>query len=79
MREDVEHDLGITRARACYHLKNLYSLDLIHICGWDKTYQQWVPIYKWGNRPDVEKPKALTRSQIVKRYRQRKAEQRATA
>lgn len=71
MREDIQHDLGITRDRARWNLRELYALDLIYICGWDKARNQWAPVYKWGNKPDVEKPAPLTRSQVNRRWRER--------
>lgn len=68
MAEDLMHDLGIQRNCAGRHLRELWTLELIHICNWDRQYQQWVPVYRWGNRPDKERPEAYTNAETRRRY-----------
>ena len=72
MHEDLMHELGIRRNAAARHLRELHMLDLVYICSWDRVYQQWVPVYRWGSRPDVEKPAALTNAQIKRRGKERR-------
>lgn len=69
---DLAHELGVHVRTAQRHLKELYMLDLMYICGWDKEYHQTVPVYKWGNKEDAPRPTALTKVQIAARYRERK-------
>jgi DNA-binding IclR family transcriptional regulator len=69
---DLASELNMHVRTAQRHLKELYMLDLVYICGWDKEYQQTVPVYKWGNKADVPRPTALTWAQRAKRNRERK-------
>jgi DNA-binding IclR family transcriptional regulator len=69
---DLAHELGVHVRTAQRHLKELYVLDLVYICGWDKEYHQTVPVYKWGNKDDEPRPTALTKAQIAARHRERK-------
>lgn len=69
---DLALELGMHVRTAQRHLKELYMLDLVYICGWDKEYQQVVPVYRWGNKPDVARPTALTGAEMSRRYRERK-------
>ena len=71
---DLAYELKIDKRTAQRHLKELWALDLVHICGWDREYQQPIAVYRWGNRPDVEKPSPITRAESAKRYRERRAE-----
>jgi len=71
--DDLAFELGIAQRTAQRHLKELWVLDLVHICGWDRNYQSHVPVYQWGKKPDVARPKPLTPSEIGKRYRCRQA------
>lgn len=70
--EDVANELNITTKVASLHLKNLWMLDLMHICDWERRGKHILPVYRWGERPDVPRPPPLTSSQINKRYRARK-------
>ena len=66
--EDLLVELGMHRNPARYHLRELWALNLVHICEWDRQYQQWVPVYKWGNLPDKERPAAYTNAETRRRY-----------
>jgi len=72
--EDLAYELKMHPKTAYRHLRELWSLDLVYICGWDRVYQQWVPAYRWGNKPDVEKPAAYTPTEKSRRARERKRE-----
>jgi hypothetical protein len=79
LAEELMNELGLCRAAASRHLKECHALDLIYICGWDRSYQKWVPRYRWGNKEDVKKPDSLSLYQIKTRYLGRKNNtQRAT-
>lgn len=77
--EDLAHEMGVHPKTAYRHLRELWSLDLVYICDWDRQYHQWVPVYKWGNRPDAEKPEAYTAAQKTARYRERVRERERAA
>lgn len=77
-KHDLAHELSMTHRTAQRHLKELWALDLVHICGWDREYQQHIPVYRWGNRPDVEKPRPYTNAETTRRYRERLKNDRAT-
>lgn len=53
---EVAHELGVATNCAYRHLKELWSLDFIHICNWDRTYRHLMPVYRWGKNVDKEKP-----------------------
>lgn len=69
---DLAHELNIEPKTAYRHLKELWMLDLVYICAWERKYHQPHPVYRWGNKPDVERPAALTEAETSKRYRERK-------
>lgn len=71
MHEDLMHELGIRRNAASRHLRELHALDLIYISSWDRVYQQWVPVYRWGTRSDMEKPVAYTNAEMKRRQKQK--------
>jgi len=53
---DLHEELGMHPTTAYRHLKELWTLELIYICGWDREKRQPIPAYRWGNKPDVERP-----------------------
>jgi transcription initiation factor IIE alpha subunit len=69
--EDLANDLGIGKKVAQLHLKNLWMLDLMYIADWERQGTHHIPIYRWGNKPDVEQPKPEDRSVTDRRYRER--------
>lgn len=77
--DDLAHELGMHQRTAQRHLRELWSLDLMYICSWDRNYKQPVPVYRWGNKPDVEKPRALTSVETSARYREKQRERRCAA
>ena len=52
---DIHHELGLHPDTAQRHLRELWTLDLVYICGWDKVNHQSIPAYRGGNKPDVER------------------------
>lgn len=64
---EIAHDLQISPVTAYRHLRELWSMDFIHISGWDRTYRHWMPVYQWGEGKDKSRPKPLTRVQIARR------------
>lgn len=68
---DLAFELELNPKTASRHLKELWALDLLYICGWEKEYHNFHPVYRWGNKPDVERPAALTNAETSKRYRER--------
>lgn len=68
---DLAFELEMHPKSAARHLKELWTLDLLYICGWEKEHQSFHPVYRWGNKPDVERPEALTDAEVSKRYRER--------
>lgn len=75
--KDLAHELGFNVITINKHLRELYLLDLIHICGWDRsdhepnTAHQPVPVYRWGNKPDVERPERMPSVEVKRRHRER--------
>lgn len=75
--KDLAHELGYNVITINKHLRELYSLDLIHICDWDRPKHepnqshQPVPVYRWGNKPDVERPERTPSKEVKKRYQER--------
>jgi hypothetical protein len=75
--KDLAHELGLNVITINKHLRELYLLDLIYICGWDRSKHesgdahQPVPVYRWGNKPDVERPERMERAEVNRRYRER--------
>jgi len=57
---DLASELKMHPRTAARHLKELWALDIIYICDWEKEHQSFHPVYRWGNRPDVERPAAET-------------------
>ena len=53
---DLHEELGMHPKTAYRHLRELWALELIYICGWDREHNQPIPAYRWGNKPDVERP-----------------------
>ncbi len=74
---DIAHELGIHHKTAQSHLRQLWTLELIYICGWDRESTMFIPAYRWGNKPDVERPKARTGAQKAREYRARVSQQKA--
>jgi len=74
---DIAHELGIHQKTAQVHLRQLWTLELIYICGWDREATSFIPAYRWGNKPDVERPEARSPSQRSKDYRARLSQQKA--
>lgn len=64
---EVAHEIGCAPNCAYRHLRELWSMEFIHIAAWDRTYHHWMPVYQWGNRPDKERPAPLTQRQIRQR------------
>jgi hypothetical protein len=76
--EDLAFELGMSRKIAQRHLKNLWTLDLMYICAWERQEGHIVPVYRWGNKPDVERLHVRTRAELTRRYRQKKLEKMET-
>lgn len=73
---DLAFELEMHPKTASRHLKELWALDLLYICGWEKEHQSFHPVYRWGNKPDVERPAAVSGAERSKRYRDRKRNER---
>lgn len=56
---EICEELNIKEPTAMRHLRELWTFEFIHISGWEHCYQHWRPIYRWGNRPDAPRPKAV--------------------
>lgn len=69
---DLAFELELHPKTAMRHLKELWALDLLYICAWEKEHHSFHPVYRWGNKPDVERPAAITSAEASKRYRERK-------
>lgn len=75
--KDLAYELGLSEITVNKHLRELYSFDLIYICGWDRskheanTSHHPVPVYRWGNKPDVKRPEPESKIEINRRYRER--------
>jgi hypothetical protein len=69
---DLAFELEMHPKSASRHLKELWMLDLLYICGWEKEHQSFHPVYRWGNKPDVERPEAVSGAERSRRYRERK-------
>jgi len=75
--KDLSHELGFNVITINKHLRELYLLDLIYICNWDRSNHekqeahQPTPVYRWGNKPDVKRPEPENKSEISRRYRER--------
>jgi hypothetical protein len=67
--EDISHEFQLHYKIAERHLKECWALDLVYIRTWDRKYHHWVPVYKWGNKPDAEKPRPLTKQEVEERYK----------
>ena len=74
---EVAHEVGCNPHCAYRHLKELWSMEFIHICAWDRNYQHWMPVYKWGNKPDKPRPEPLTSKEVRARRRLRDPTDRA--
>jgi hypothetical protein len=64
---EVANELEVSPVTAYNHLRELWSMEFVHICAWDRTYRHWMPVYKWGEGNDKPKPKPLTTVQISRR------------
>lgn len=71
---ELAHELNTDLRTAARHLKEMWTLELIYICGWDREHHTAIPVYRWGSRPDVERPPTRTRNEIAALYRARKRE-----
>lgn len=75
--KDLAHELGYSVITMNKHLRELYSLDLIYICDWDRSEHEPnephhpVPVYRWGNKPDAERPERMPNNEVKKRYQER--------
>lgn len=56
---EMANEVGVNPNCAYRHLKELLAMEFIHICNWDRTYRHWMPVYKWGNKPDKPRPAAV--------------------
>jgi hypothetical protein len=66
--EDIAHEFSLHYKIAERHLRECWALDLIYISSWDRKHHHWVPVYRWGNRPDAAKPRPLTPQEVETRY-----------
>lgn len=64
---EVAAEVGCEPNTAYRHLRELWSLDFIHIAGWARTYRHWMPQYRWGDDDDVPRPEPLTSQQVAQR------------
>lgn len=64
---EVAHEIDCAPNCAYRHLRELWSLEFIHICNWDRTYRHWMPVYKWGKGEDAPRPQRLTHAQVRQR------------
>jgi hypothetical protein len=74
---DIAHELNLHHKTAQIHLRELWTLELIYICGWDREGTVPIPAYRWGNKPDVERPEPRTDAEKSKQYRLRVSQQKA--
>lgn len=68
---DLAEELGVHPKTAARHLRELWSLDLVHISGWDREHHMPIPVLSWGEGKDKPSPKPLTNKEKAKRYRQK--------
>lgn len=64
---EVAAEVGCEPNTAYRHLRELWSLNFIHIAGWSRTYRHWMPTYRWGDDDDVPRPEPLTSQQVRQR------------
>lgn len=64
---EVAHEIGCAPNCAYRHLRELWSMEFIHIATWDRTYHHWMPVYQWGNKPDKPRPEPLTAAEVRRR------------
>jgi len=75
--KDLAHELGFNIITINKHLRELYLLDLIYICGWDRSKHESgeahrpVPVYRWGNKPDAERPERMDNAEVKRRHREK--------
>lgn len=67
--DDMAYELAIAYKTAKKYLKELWILDIVYICSWDRKYNYSVPVYKWGTGEDKEKPESYSKLEIAKRHR----------
>lgn len=74
-RLELENVLKLSNAATAYAIQQLRLHKHIHICGYERQPEGlrggMAPIYKLGDKPDAPKPKAYTRQEIDKRYREK--------
>ena len=66
---EVANEVGCNAHCAYRHLKELWSMEFIYICAWERNYNHWMPVYRWGNRDDEPRPAPLTNKQVKARRR----------
>lgn len=68
---EVANEVGCNANCAYRHLKELWSMEFIHICDWERNYHHWMPLYRWGDKEDKPRPAPLTTRQVYERKRLR--------
>lgn len=65
---EVASAAGVTVDYARAKLAEMYEAGLIHISGWEKVGKQTVKVYSLGKGRDKEKPRPLSKVEIMQRY-----------
>lgn len=72
---DLAEEMGCDRKTAQRHLSELWSLDLLYICAWDREHHHPIPVYLWGpKKSDAPRPRPMTPAEAKARRRQRMKE-----
>lgn len=68
---EMANEIGVAPNCAYRHLKELWTMEFIHICAWERNYHHWMPVYKWGNKEDKPRPAPLTNAEKRARVKAR--------
>jgi len=75
--KDLAEELGFNIITINKHLRELYLLDLIYICGWDRSKHEFgkshhpTPVYRWGKKPDVKRPERMNNAEVKRRHHEK--------
>ena len=70
--EDVAAAVPCTQRAAENHLREMWAFDLVHIVGWDRNWNAWVPLYRWGRGANAPRPKKMSPAEKTRRWRERR-------
>jgi hypothetical protein len=71
--QDLSHSSGIYVKTVREFLRELHKHKIIHISQWDTRLNRRIklPMFKLGDGPDAPKPKKLSSSVVMRRWRER--------